>query len=137
MPDKKVKKAKVKPKVKAKVKRSVSFRRVLRDIESYILREAKLESGEGRKLWDVLTALRGPDDGDVTVKAQTTEIVRSAAFPKLAKASFSKFSSNQTGALFAELPVGKINLVRTTTGHFKRHIEDAANALGVSCTREY
>jgi hypothetical protein len=36
---------------------------------------------ESRALWDVLSALRGPDSNDVAVKARTTEVIRTRAFP--------------------------------------------------------
>lgn len=37
-----------------------------------------------RKLWSILTALRGPDDGNDELKTRTTAIIRAKAFPKFA-----------------------------------------------------
>jgi len=39
---------------------------------------------ERNRLWNVLTALRGPDDEDIDSKKATTAIIRSVALPKAA-----------------------------------------------------
>lgn len=38
-------------------------------------------NGQARQLWDILTALRGPDNGDRVVKEDTTTIIRQLALP--------------------------------------------------------
>lgn len=44
---------------------------------------------ERARLWDVLTALRGPDTDNLDVKHTSTAVIRTAAFPNTeAKASF-------------------------------------------------
>lgn len=49
-----------------------------------VIQEMLKEEG-GDRLWDVLSALRGPDNADLgsLTKNETTSYIRAAAFPKL------------------------------------------------------
>lgn len=60
-------------------------RRVLDQIEAVLM-----DPDHGKQLWDVLTALRGPDTKPFTqesyeLKLRTTAIIRSRAFPRVAR----------------------------------------------------
>ncbi len=89
---------------------------------------------EAKKLWDILTALRGPDDRTQQgFKASTTEIIRSAAFPAVARkvaqggridfsASFASTAAPQA------VKTGYTNLFGT---HFGSHVALAVVALGL------
>lgn len=41
-----------------------------------------------RELWNILTALRGPDNGNDAIKDETTCVIRTKAFPQLANSFF-------------------------------------------------
>lgn len=60
-----------------------TMRDVLDLIDAVLLRRDE----ESAKLWNVLTALRGPDSGDEALKLATTCHVRQAAFPRTANRS--------------------------------------------------
>jgi hypothetical protein len=82
-----------------------------------------------RELWDVLTALRGPDDYKLDyAKEATTAVIRSTAFPK----TFARNNDN-VPAIFAKdslsLTVKRNDIPRSS--HFQRHAEDAFTALGL------
>lgn len=91
---------------------------------------------EREALWDVLTALRGPDDSDVLLKEHTTEIIRSHAFPLIAKRIHSE-TGVWAPAFFAPPSRGLHEIkIRTTSAalpssstHFNRHVKDAHAAL--------
>jgi hypothetical protein len=90
---------------------------------------SRINFREHSRLWNVLTALRGPDDGNSRLKRTTTEVIRSAAFPKTAgmKNSYNRRLAVHNLALFAppyvkwETPIGG--------GHFKHHARAAARSL--------
>lgn len=77
-----------------------------------------------RELWNILTALRGPDNDEGKLKANTTARIRSAAFPLTAKAGYPV-----SPALFRAALKSKPMDLTGSTRHFKRHIMDAAKAL--------
>ena len=52
-----------------------TFRDVLNHIQSFLESDGILSS-EKYKLWDVLSALRGPDSGTDTLKNSTTAVIR-------------------------------------------------------------
>lgn len=89
--------------------------------------DAVLAAGgpEAKKLWDILSALRGPDVTTVS-KDRTTSVIRAAAFP---------LTATKTGAVAADfnrtfegaIQVGDLDV----NTHFKGHIREAAKALGL------
>ena len=79
-----------------------------------------LEHTEVKKLWTVLTALRGPDDGGDKTKYQSTSIIRRVALP------FSKEHTCPVNTKGAE-----INLTSDSSSHFNSHILAAAEALDI------
>lgn len=116
---------KKKPLTAAQRKREL--RKVLNVIEKALLSDTRLCI----QLWDVLTALRGPDTYDKELKDRTTVPIRRAAFPQLAKvedengcgyipASFSNFEGNAFDKKWADGPT-----------HFAAHAKRAATALGL------
>lgn len=107
----------------ARIESQVKVRRVLDEIDTV------LEQGDraAAQLWNVLSALRGPDDGDWLLKTQTTEPIRRTAFPKVAAKSdtlkgYSGIPADFYGKEFTR-PIG--------SSHFAEHVRSAANALGL------
>lgn len=63
---------------------TISVRNILDTIDEFLV--DNISNGEGGKLWDVLTALRGPDDeSDWASKYTATGPIRAAAFPRFAE----------------------------------------------------
>ena len=85
----------------------------------------------GKALWDVLTALRGPDHGEGKVNG--TEKIRTVAFPKCA-ANYEENGGIMLAATFAR-PTEGITVSKATiaqyASHFARHITLAASALNI------
>ena len=76
------------------------------------------------ELWDVLTALRGPDSGDEKKKGQTTIHVRATAFPATVTAG--RFPGmTRIGELKSPVRDGLDH-------HFSSHIRAAADVLGMA-----
>ena len=91
-----------------------------------------------RELWDVLTAMRGPDDDNNTAKMVYTVPIRSAAFPKTA-ARYLKNEGRVAGsraimAVDAADPAAYKSWHRgvVTQGHYREHIEKAREVLGLN-----
>jgi hypothetical protein len=81
---------------------------------------------QGDTLTDILSALRGPDDENETLKRRTTVYIRQAAFPRLAiNSSCSRQWIMTLGPMFAKAAV----LDGST--HFLRHVRFAARVLGL------
>lgn len=82
------------------------------------------EKSEAAKLWDVLSATRGPDSESSHVKEHNTCPIRRAAFPKTAEndgdvpASFSNFDFYPTA-------------YQDINSHFNEHVAEAAKVLGL------
>jgi hypothetical protein len=60
------------------------MRPMTRQILDVIDRELATGSDAAQELWDVLSALRGPDIGDTGIKEDSTIPIRRAAFPETA-----------------------------------------------------
>ena len=89
---------------------------------------------ESGKLWDVLSALRGPDDKDEALKKHSTMLIRQAAFPKLQKAVEMESSSMWQCGPSGRTPGMDGFLPYKTTGcqgHFRVHANGAARVLGL------
>lgn len=105
-----------------------AVRRELDRIEKFLLRRGR----NAGFLWDVLSALRGPDENDPNQEGKAFTIaVRRAAFPKLAVRD-----SDNIPAAFATFDGSLPNLsdVHSTldakfSDHFRRHIWQAEKAL--------
>ena len=79
-------------------------------------------------LWDILTALRGPDSRDRKIKYATTALIRSAAFPSRPCEDRSVFGHDSK-----KLVKRRSSLFRQKKDypHFREHISDAFKALGL------
>lgn len=95
------------------------------------------ESTTSGALWDVLTALRGPDwEESDQVKDSATVPIRVAAFPRTAQATRDRRSAYANRALFSCYG-GKFDSTIVPDGlnhavigsHFQGHIDAAASAL--------
>lgn len=94
-----------------------------------------LKGGEdARHLWDILSALRGPDEKDGPDKNMTTCPVRRRAFPKLARhpARYNvEASFRRRGGVNPRMPVVFQYVLGTHlhATHFEHHIRKAAVAI--------
>lgn len=119
---KKLKKA---PKPKAARKKPLTLNTALKQIEKMLLTKTV-----GGPLWDVLSALRGPDCEDPPrgdIKNKYTVPVRRAAFPRLIYATHkcaAGFGPRETKASGLDS-----NYTRAGGDHFARHITAAVHAL--------
>lgn len=90
---------------------------------------------ESRKLWDVLSALRGPDeihrvDSTPNQKATATIPIRRAAFPKVAAAYLNSDMWERIGGAFGTIN-HKFDSRFIGQGHFREHAVNAATALNL------
>lgn len=93
-------------------------------LEEFFSRD-DVSPNEHAALWDILTALRGPDSGDVELKHQTTVYIRRQAFPKLLQMPFADLEPDQPEMPFADLRL----LSARVPSHFFSHIRFAREAL--------
>ncbi len=82
---------------------------------------ANLPGSESRKLWAILTALRGPDDDDEVVKSRTTSIIRARVLPHLSRAAGAFVNMSD--------PLPNPSDVNTPSTHFNNHIGTALSAI--------
>lgn len=75
-------------------------------------------------LWNVLTALRGPDSRDRKIKYATTALIRSAAFPKRPCEDLSVFGDDAPHLAQRRRDIRDLN-------HFREHVKDAFDSLGL------
>lgn len=102
------------------------LRKQLDQIDEWLTEEG------GAQLWDVLTALRGPDNSeDRYLKFLTTNHIRTTAFPKLAQQYWHGDAHFGTAAQRVHLTVhGEFpSTTNTDVSHFGVHITNAARAL--------
>lgn len=100
-----------------------SVREMLDAIDTFFVTKNEQESEE---LWDVLTALRGPDSKeDRNLKPSTTVHIRIAAFPK--------FAAGLSNSHMADFVTTERlhNLDPFSPSHFLQHIHYAIKALGL------
>lgn len=116
-----------------------NVRKVLAQIEAVLMsnQENKEACRDAKQLWDILTALRGPDN-DVAdrVKFATTVYIRQAAFPTYAEAVTHGTATelaymSPRVRLFDEPTQIVVADARKCGGHFHYHINAAARALGL------
>src|SRR6478752_1244455 len=92
---------------------------------------ADMRHDDLQAIWDVLTALRGPDNSDPDAKGISTEYVRRDAFPKAAEAI------TFMGAFVAAEGRTPSNFSFTTlrrmagSAHFAQHVISAMLRLGI------
>lgn len=104
---------------------------MLKRIEEFLL---TAPSGERQMLWDILTALRGPDttptDDSSSVKELTTAHIRTLAFPLLAREEVVSFTNGSQFASRASARNGFGTIIgERVSPHFAGHLMDAKFAL--------
>lgn len=114
---------------------SPETRKELDRIDAFL---ANQPSVVARELWNILTALRGPDNRNDALKDETTCVIRTKAFPQLAN---SFFSGDKTGAVFAmsdTLPkyLNNLQLPLHVSYHFAIHVNRAYSVLDISPKEE-
>lgn len=100
--------------------------KILNDIEEFLL---TADQEDRRGLWDILTALRGPDDRQVQVKKHiTTARIRTLAFPRLQRAPFKVLADFSVKKVAPEVPdIDSDDWSKNS--HFYHHVQNAVNAL--------
>lgn len=112
---------------KKKGKKALTLRQVLNVIDTALARE----NDTSIKVWDVLTALRGPDVGAEYMKKETgTVYVRRAAFPKTTKRADEDYGY-LNGAQFSAGAHAFSVPTKYEGGHFNGHLRRAAEALNL------
>lgn len=90
-----------------------------------------LEGPDGSKLWDVLSALRGPDNENREAKNETVRI-RRAAFGVTPPSGVDFYDWGRGWAITGEPPRPTTKALELATGwHFTSHICAARRALGL------
>lgn len=90
---------------------------------SYVERAVTLD---GLRLWFILTALRGPDNGDPALKSATTEVIRFAVF--------GRDTMNEVGAAASpdcEMKAAYRRTLNAGSDHFQEHARSAFRVLGL------
>lgn len=110
------------------MEKPTTAREVLDLIDNFLLEG---DSTETNKLWDVLSALRGPDSDDFRLKDETTIHIRRAAFPRFSSTQ-NRWGDNKTRAVFtSDHPYVSPRTTSSASGHFCSHIRSAAMVLGL------
>jgi hypothetical protein len=105
-----------------------TLRGALKQIEKMLTKQSY--SGD---LWDVLTALRGPDSRNRKLKYATTALVRSAAFPSRPCEDRSVFGKDSKKLAARRR---KMYSTHEDFNHFREHISEAFAVLGLSLFEE-
>jgi hypothetical protein len=84
-------------------------------------------------LWDILSAIRGPDSRDRKWKRATTAIIRQSAFPKRPCEDRSIFGNDSEALAVRRRQMFKN---KEDTNHFREHVADAFNSLNLSLFEE-
>lgn len=102
--------------------------RMLQSIGSY-LGDSAVPKEERKKVWDVLVALRGPDNNDLVAKRAMTGPIRYALFGKISSkfARKSVLSNKDTAEFKAMRDQNKFKASQPK--HFRRHAALAFKAL--------
>lgn len=89
-----------------------------------VLGDAK-DKTAARNLWNILTALRGPDSDNTTVKQYTTAQIRYL----VGEISKTPFAHTNVGAIVQEFKPTQFGKHKDTNDHFRAHIRYALEAL--------
>ena len=80
---------------------------------------------ERERLWDVLSALRGPDNGPAGSKSATTMVIRHAVFGMNSKVErYADVASDDAGRRDFRITMNMLN-------HFEEHVRWAFQSLGL------
>lgn len=115
-----------------------NVRAMLNEIDAFLVKYSKHKAA--KELWNVLSALRGPDvKEDQGAKDGATNVIRTSAFPRTAKNERRPRRRTSIPASFAPDKSEVVTLPPKRgvygDGHFRSHIRAAAKALGLE-TRE-
>jgi hypothetical protein len=80
-------------------------------------------------LWDVLSAIRGPDCRNHSLKTATTMVIRDAAFPKHPCEERSFYAKDNAKSASRRK---KMFSKKGGRPHFREHVRDAFECLGLS-----
>jgi hypothetical protein len=133
MPKSKQSRSKSPSKTQAKPRTAEEFLKVLRTF----FKESKSTKrfSDQQKVWQILTALRGPDDegpGSLE-KAQTRSRIKAATTAVIRRAVFGEASAVDSCAITRPDTTYSAEVrLDVPPGHFGSHVEDAFNALGLN-----
>ena len=116
---------------------------MLDTIDGFLANGDQTDKGPAKQLWDILTALRGPDNMDDLLKTSTTSIIRVKAFPKATslyndddyrdKLLVRRLALNRQGtlkeAMARALHQTRDEVWEPHSRHFGNHAVDAIKAL--------
>lgn len=105
--------------------RKVTVRGMLSQIEDFLLHR----DDKAAALWDVLSALRGPDERSENKNATTIHI-RRRAFPRLSKLAEDSGPRRIPASFITYAPFDP----RMSSSHFTKHIRKAAKVLRLKDT---
>ena len=105
-----------------------TLRGALRFVESMLTKQSY-----SADLWDILSAIRGPDSRNKRLKHATTTVIRSAAFPSrpCEERSFYSEDSAEKAEIRTRLFKNKEDF-----NHFRQHCEAAFDALDLKLFEE-
>src|SRR5271170_6672284 len=87
---------------------------------------------EREKLWDILTALRGPDNGEQALKVATTGLIRAATLGYIAGQRLQEFATTVTFAdNIQHMQIRESQRRDSDNFHFLAHARGAFRALGL------
>lgn len=108
-----------------------SVRGMLNVIDRFLVKNNEQDWGsKASQLWDVLSALRGPDSRESVVKGARTIPIRRAAFPLVAKKD-DDTSDVRISASFAREYTKYEAQHADGSYHFNNHTDRAARVLGL------
>jgi len=110
----------MKPKKKVQIRtKKPTFKDAQKYLRAFFKRANDYEKGS---LWDVLSALRGPDDQNSEVKMATTAVIRQTFLPQGLPDYLGQWDDAEG------FPAHRTNMEQ---GHFRSHARDAFVALGL------
>lgn len=104
---------------------SSETREILDKIDEFLAKG----NADSQDLWDILTALRGPDSEN-DIKHVTTIPIRNTALPKTTKVAISSWGFTN-GADFRGGEFSGEDASSDTSEHFSTHVIGAARLLGI------
>lgn len=114
------------PNKKPSVPKKFQAKEMLNKLDEFFAGAPKTEV---QVIWDILSALRGPDSMDIHNKAKSTSVIRRAAFPKTAAIADEKgWYGIGGGAISKKGTLLDYDLYEERR-HFKSHIRSAVEAL--------
>jgi len=109
--------------MKFKIEQKTTAREILAAIDEWAISNCE---GEPQHLWNILSALRGPDNESFEDKRTKTAPIRSVVLPNLAdKASARVDYVNQN----TYKTLGELSKLHDTQFHFNNHIRYAAQSI--------